>query len=166
MLQKLPVLLGIFVVMALSNAVVPVLPDFAEGAALQGVVYSAYFLGAFLTVLPGGDCERPDWQRPPHPHRASPDSCKRRLYPALPFRPAAPRLPGGRGNRCRALSLGGARVGELAPVVRAAQRLRHGGPEPRSGRGGFSRRAGSMLSSTPILRGSPSLRCLPSPPRP
>ncbi|MDD4567907.1 MAG: MFS transporter [Methanoculleus chikugoensis] len=54
MLQKLPVLLGIFVVMALSNAVVPVLPDFAEGAALQGVVYSAYFLGAFLTVLPGG----------------------------------------------------------------------------------------------------------------
>ena len=40
--------------MALSNAVVPVLPDFAEGAALQGVVYSAYFLGAFLTVLPAG----------------------------------------------------------------------------------------------------------------
>ena len=54
MLQKLPILLGIFVVMALSNAVVPVLPDFAEGAALQGVVYSAYFLGAFLTVLPAG----------------------------------------------------------------------------------------------------------------
>ncbi|KAF5055104.1 Major Facilitator Superfamily protein [anaerobic digester metagenome] len=54
MLQKLPILLGVFVVMALSNAVVPVLPDFAEGAALQGVVYSAYFLGAFLTVLPAG----------------------------------------------------------------------------------------------------------------
>jgi len=54
MLQKFPILLGIFVVMALSNAVVPVLPDFAEGAALQGVVYAAYFLGAFLTVLPAG----------------------------------------------------------------------------------------------------------------
>ncbi len=54
MLQKLPVLLGIFVVMALSNAVVPVLPDFAGGAALQGAVYAAYFLGAFVTVLPAG----------------------------------------------------------------------------------------------------------------
>lgn len=52
--RKFPILFGIFVVMALSNAVVPVLPDFAEGAALQGVVYSAYFLGAFLTVLPAG----------------------------------------------------------------------------------------------------------------
>ncbi len=52
--RNFPILLGIFVVMALSNAVVPVLPDFAEGAALQGVVYSAYFLGAFLTVLPAG----------------------------------------------------------------------------------------------------------------
>lgn len=54
MLRNLPVLLGIFVVMALSNAVVPVLPDFAEGAALQGAVYAAYFLGAFVTVLPAG----------------------------------------------------------------------------------------------------------------
>ncbi|MCM2466581.1 MFS transporter [Methanoculleus oceani] len=54
MLQKLPIIFGIFVVMALSNAVVPVLPDFAEGAALQGAVYSAYFLGAFVAVLPAG----------------------------------------------------------------------------------------------------------------
>ncbi len=54
MLQKLPILLGIFVVMALSNAVVPVLPDFAEGAALQGMVYAAYFFGTFFTVLPAG----------------------------------------------------------------------------------------------------------------
>ncbi len=54
MLQKLPILFGIFVVMALSNAVVPVLPDFAEGAAVQGAVYAAYFLGAFVTVLPAG----------------------------------------------------------------------------------------------------------------
>ena len=54
MLQRFTLLLGIFVVMALSNAVVPVLPDFAEGAALQGAVYSAYFLGAFVSVLPAG----------------------------------------------------------------------------------------------------------------
>lgn len=54
MLQKFPILLGILVVMALSNAVVPVLPDFAEGAALQGMVYAAYFLGTFFTVLPAG----------------------------------------------------------------------------------------------------------------
>ena len=52
--RSLPVLSGIFVVMALSNAVVPVLPDFAEGTAFQGAVYSAYFLGAFVSVLPAG----------------------------------------------------------------------------------------------------------------
>ena len=52
--RSLPVLLGIFVVMALSNAVVPVLPGFAEGAAMQGAIYAAYFLGAFVTVLPAG----------------------------------------------------------------------------------------------------------------
>jgi len=52
--RNLPILLGIFVVMALSNAVVPVLPDFAEGAAMQGAVYAAYFLGTFVTVLPAG----------------------------------------------------------------------------------------------------------------
>jgi len=54
MLQNLTVLLGVFVVMALSNAVVPVLPDFGEGATVQGVIYAAYFLGAFVTVLPAG----------------------------------------------------------------------------------------------------------------
>ena len=52
--RSLPVLSGIFVVMALSNAVVPVLPGFAEGATMQGAVYAAYFLGAFIMVLPAG----------------------------------------------------------------------------------------------------------------
>lgn len=52
--RNLPVLLGIFVVMALSNAVVPVLPGFAEGAAMQGAIYAAYFLGTFIMVLPAG----------------------------------------------------------------------------------------------------------------
>ncbi|MDN7023312.1 MFS transporter [Methanoculleus sp. FWC-SCC1] len=54
MLQRLSLLLGVFAVMALSNAIVPVLPAFAEGAALQGAIFSAYFFGAFLTVLPAG----------------------------------------------------------------------------------------------------------------
>ncbi|HQP71673.1 MAG TPA: hypothetical protein PLP90_03275 [Methanoculleus sp.] len=51
MLQRFTLLLGVFVVMALSNAVVPVLPDFAEGAALQCAFYSAYFLDAYTSVL-------------------------------------------------------------------------------------------------------------------
>jgi MFS family permease len=54
MRERLPLFLGIFGVMALSNAIVPVLPAFGEGPALQSFVYSAYFLGAFLTVIPAG----------------------------------------------------------------------------------------------------------------
>ncbi|QSZ66524.1 MFS transporter [Methanofollis aquaemaris] len=54
MRQRLTLLLGVFAVMALSNAVVPVLPALAEGAAFQGAIFSAYFLGAFLTVFPAG----------------------------------------------------------------------------------------------------------------
>ncbi|MDD1706750.1 MAG: MFS transporter [Methanoregulaceae archaeon] len=46
--------LGIFAVMALSNAIVPVLPAYGEGTIAQGALYSAYFLGAFLLVLPAG----------------------------------------------------------------------------------------------------------------
>jgi MFS family permease len=45
---------AVFVLMALSNAVVPVLDTFAEGAALQGLIFSGYFFGAMLTVLPAG----------------------------------------------------------------------------------------------------------------
>jgi len=55
MKTKLTVFLGVFTVMALSNAIVPVLPYFAdEMPAIQGIIFSAYFLGAFLTVLPAG----------------------------------------------------------------------------------------------------------------
>jgi predicted MFS family arabinose efflux permease len=55
MRQRVTLLLGIYAVMALSNAIVPVLPSFAEAAVwLQGAIYSAYFLGAFVTVLPAG----------------------------------------------------------------------------------------------------------------
>lgn len=46
--------LGVFAAMALSNAIVPVLPAFANGTAWQGAVYAAYFFGAFISTLPGG----------------------------------------------------------------------------------------------------------------
>ncbi|MBQ4414635.1 MAG: MFS transporter, partial [Methanomicrobium sp.] len=49
------VLAGAFAVMAMSNAVVPVLNLLAgDSPQIQGIIYSAYFLGAFLTVLPAG----------------------------------------------------------------------------------------------------------------
>ncbi len=41
--------------MALSNAVVPILPFFAsEAPSVQGLIFSAYFFGAFLSVIPAG----------------------------------------------------------------------------------------------------------------
>ena len=54
MRTRLSLFFGIFAVMALSNAIVPVLPAYAESSALQGTIYSAYFLGAFVSTLPGG----------------------------------------------------------------------------------------------------------------
>ena len=45
---------GIFAVMALSNAIVPVLPYYDESSVIQGAIYSAYFLGAFVSTLPAG----------------------------------------------------------------------------------------------------------------
>jgi len=48
------VCLGIFATMALSNAIVPVLPAFAGTSSWQGAVYAAYFFGAFVSTLPGG----------------------------------------------------------------------------------------------------------------
>ena len=45
---------GVFAAMALSNAIVPVLPSFADSSSLQGAIYSAYFLGAVLSTLPAG----------------------------------------------------------------------------------------------------------------
>jgi len=40
--------------MALSNAIVPVLTSYGSGSSLQGVIYAAYFLGAFAFTLPAG----------------------------------------------------------------------------------------------------------------
>ncbi|MDD1634244.1 MAG: MFS transporter [Methanomicrobiales archaeon] len=52
--RRLPLHLGIFAVMALSNAIVPILPSYGEGPFLQSAIYAAYFLGAFATVIPAG----------------------------------------------------------------------------------------------------------------
>ena len=46
--------LGVFAAMALSNAIVPVLPAFANDPVWQSAVYAAYFFGAFISTLPGG----------------------------------------------------------------------------------------------------------------
>lgn len=54
MIRRATLLVGVFVVMALSNGVVPVLPALAAGPALQSAIFSGYFLGAFVTVLPAG----------------------------------------------------------------------------------------------------------------
>jgi MFS family permease len=52
--RRLPLHLGIFTVMALSNAIVPVLPSYGTGPFIQSAIYAAYFLGAFATVIPAG----------------------------------------------------------------------------------------------------------------
>ncbi len=54
MRTRLTLFFGVFVVMALSNAIVPVLPSFAESSSLQGAIYAAYFLGAVVSTLPAG----------------------------------------------------------------------------------------------------------------
>lgn len=53
-LNEALVCLGVFAVMALSNAVVPVLSDLADGTTAEGFLYSAYFFGAFIMTLPAG----------------------------------------------------------------------------------------------------------------
>jgi MFS family permease len=54
MRTRLSLFFGIFAVMALSNAIVPVLPSYAATSAIQAAIYSAYFLGAFVSTLPAG----------------------------------------------------------------------------------------------------------------
>jgi len=45
---------AVFALMALSNAVVPVLDTLAGRAELQGLIFSGYFFGAMVAVLPAG----------------------------------------------------------------------------------------------------------------
>lgn len=54
MRTRISLFFGIFAVMALSNAIVPVLPSYAGTSAIQAAIYSAYFLGAFVSTLPAG----------------------------------------------------------------------------------------------------------------
>lgn len=54
MRSHLTLFLGVFSIMALSNAIVPVLPGFASRSSWTGAIYAAYFLGAFISTLPAG----------------------------------------------------------------------------------------------------------------
>jgi MFS family permease len=54
MRSHITLFLGIFSVMALSNAIVPVLPSYASESSWSGAIYSAYFLGAFISTMPAG----------------------------------------------------------------------------------------------------------------
>jgi len=54
MRERISLCLGVFSVMALSNAIVPILGGFGDSTISQGAIYSAYFFGAFLLVLPAG----------------------------------------------------------------------------------------------------------------
>ncbi len=54
MKTRVSLFFGMFAVMALSNAIVPVLPVYADSSAVQAAIYSAYFLGALVSTLPAG----------------------------------------------------------------------------------------------------------------
>ncbi len=54
MRTQLTLFFGVFIVMALSNAIVPVLPSFASTSFLQGAIFAAYYLGAVISTLPAG----------------------------------------------------------------------------------------------------------------
>ena len=54
MRETVTLFFGVFSVMALSNAIVPVLPAFTDSPSWTGALYAAYFLGAFISTLPAG----------------------------------------------------------------------------------------------------------------
>jgi DHA1 family quinolone resistance protein-like MFS transporter len=54
MRARIPLCFCAFTVMALSSAIVPVLPLIGDGAAMQGAIYAAYFIGAVIATLPAG----------------------------------------------------------------------------------------------------------------
>lgn len=54
MRDKVTLFFGVFSVMALSNAIVPVIPAFSDSPSWTGAIYAAYFLGAFVSTLPAG----------------------------------------------------------------------------------------------------------------
>ena len=46
--------IAVFMVMALSNAIVPILPSLSDDLSFQTLIFSAYFFGAMTTTLPAG----------------------------------------------------------------------------------------------------------------
>ena len=54
MKTRISLFFGMFAVMALSNAIVPVLPVYTDSSSVQAAIYSAYFLGALISTLPAG----------------------------------------------------------------------------------------------------------------
>jgi len=52
--SQVTLFLGVFSIMALSNAIVPVLTTFSPASSWEGAIYAAYFLGAFISTLPSG----------------------------------------------------------------------------------------------------------------
>ena len=46
--------LSVFVIMGLSDAIIPILPDLSDEALVQSMLFSAYFAGAFVTMIPFG----------------------------------------------------------------------------------------------------------------
>ncbi len=45
---------GIFILMALSNAVIPIMPALESELYIQALIFSAYFFGAMITTFPAG----------------------------------------------------------------------------------------------------------------
>jgi MFS family permease len=52
--SQLSLFFGIFSLMALSNAIIPILPGLGVALSNQSYLFSAYFFGAMVTTLPGG----------------------------------------------------------------------------------------------------------------
>ena len=56
--RKLLLYFSVFAIQGLSNAVIPILPELAgegsAGPAVSSLLYSGYFVGALLTLLPFG----------------------------------------------------------------------------------------------------------------
>jgi len=46
--------LSVFVIMGLSDAVVPILPDLSDETFVQSTIFSAYFAGALVSMIPLG----------------------------------------------------------------------------------------------------------------
>lgn len=51
---KFSLFFGVFSLMALSNAIIPILPNIDSALHIQSYIYSAYFFGGMISTLPGG----------------------------------------------------------------------------------------------------------------